>query len=72
VWPKLLFGTDYPFTTVDASVAGLRVLNGMLEGTKLPRLETAAIEAMIQARQPGAAGTGGASPASERGKKGFA
>lgn len=24
VWPKLLFGSDYPFTTVDESVAGLR------------------------------------------------
>jgi len=24
VWPKLLFGTDFPFTTVDDSVAGLR------------------------------------------------
>jgi len=26
VWNKLLFGTDFPFTTVDASVAGLRSL----------------------------------------------
>ncbi len=47
VWNKLLFGTDFPFTTVDASVAGLRALNGMLEGTKLPRLDPAQIEAMI-------------------------
>jgi len=47
VWPKLLFGTDYPFTTVDASIAGLRSLNDMLEGTKLPRLDVGQIEAMI-------------------------
>jgi len=48
VWPKLLFGTDYPFTTVNASIAGLRALNAMLEGTKLPRLDVNQIEAMIQ------------------------
>jgi predicted TIM-barrel fold metal-dependent hydrolase len=47
VWPKLLFGTDFPFTTVDASIAGLRGLNDMLEGTKLPRLDVAQIEEMI-------------------------
>lgn len=44
---KLLFGSDYPFTTVDASVAGLRTLNAMLDGTALPRLDEAQIEAMI-------------------------
>ncbi len=48
VWPKLLFGTDYPFTTVNASIAGLRALNDMLGGTKLPRLDVNQIEAMIQ------------------------
>jgi hypothetical protein len=47
VWHKLLFGTDYPFTTVDASVAGIRGLNDMLEGTGLPRLNLEQIEAMI-------------------------
>src|SRR3954454_3867272 len=48
VWHKVLFGTDYPFTTVDATLDGLRSLNGMLEGTKLPRLDEAKIEAMIE------------------------
>ena len=48
VWDKLLFGTDHPFTTVNASIAGLRALNGMLEGTRLPRLQTTEIEAMIE------------------------
>jgi hypothetical protein len=47
VWHKVLFGTDFPFTTVDASIAGIRALNEMLEGTKLPRLDTAQIEALI-------------------------
>ena len=48
VWHKLLFGSDYPFTTVDASIAGLRQLNQMLEGTALPRLDPQAIEALIE------------------------
>lgn len=47
VWDKLLFGTDYPFTTVNATLDGLRSMNDMLEGTKLPRLDMAAIERMI-------------------------
>lgn len=47
VWHKVLFGTDFPFTTVNESVAGIRRLNDMLEGTKLPRLKTDQIEAMI-------------------------
>ncbi|HET6576182.1 MAG TPA: amidohydrolase family protein [Fimbriiglobus sp.] len=47
VWDKVLFGTDYPFTDVNASIAGIRNLNAMLEGTALPRLDTAAIERML-------------------------
>lgn len=47
VWDKLLFGSDYPFTTVDASIEGLRGLNGQLEGTRLPRLDEQQIEALI-------------------------
>jgi predicted TIM-barrel fold metal-dependent hydrolase len=46
-WNKLLFGSDYPFTTVNASIEGLRALNRMLEGTSLPRLDEAQIEALI-------------------------
>lgn len=48
VWDKLLFGTDYPFTTVDATLRGLRELNNMLAGTALPRLNESEIERMIQ------------------------
>ena len=47
VWDKILFGTDYPFTNVDATLAGLRSLNHMLAGTSLPRLSEDAIERMI-------------------------
>jgi predicted TIM-barrel fold metal-dependent hydrolase len=48
VWDKVLFGSDYPFTTVDASIKGIRQLNDMLDGTRLPRLDTDAIERMIE------------------------
>ena len=47
VWDKVLFGSDYPFTTVNASIAGIRSLNGMLEGTRLPQLNLEEIEAMF-------------------------
>lgn len=47
VWDKVLFGTDYPFTTVSATIKGLRALNQMLDGSALPRLNEAAIERMI-------------------------
>jgi predicted TIM-barrel fold metal-dependent hydrolase len=47
VWHKLLFGSDYPFTTVAASLEGLRGLNRMLEGTRLPRLDEGKMEEMI-------------------------
>jgi predicted TIM-barrel fold metal-dependent hydrolase len=47
VWNKLLLGSDYPFTTINASIDGLRKLNGMLEGTKLPRLDEREIEKLI-------------------------
>lgn len=47
VWNKLLFGSDYPFTTVNDSIAGLRKLNEMVEGTNLPRLHEQEIENLI-------------------------
>lgn len=47
IWDKLLFGTDYPFTTVDATIQGLRKLNEMLVGTALPRLNESQIESLI-------------------------
>jgi predicted TIM-barrel fold metal-dependent hydrolase len=48
VWGKVLFGSDYPFATVDASVAAMRGLNQMLYGTALPRLDMRHMEAMFQ------------------------
>jgi predicted TIM-barrel fold metal-dependent hydrolase len=47
VWDKLLFGTDYPFTTVDATIAGLRKLNDFANGSGLPRLDEEQIENLI-------------------------
>lgn len=47
VWHKLLFGTDYPFTTVNATIDGLHSLNQMTVGTGLPKLNVKAIEEMI-------------------------
>jgi len=47
VWHKLLFGTDYPFTTVNSTIDGLHNLNKMLEGTALPRLDVRKIDEMI-------------------------
>jgi predicted TIM-barrel fold metal-dependent hydrolase len=47
VWHKLLFGSDYPFTTVTASLTGMRKLNDMLQGTALPRLNMDEMEKMF-------------------------
>lgn len=44
---KLLFGTDFPFTTVNASMDGIRGLNRMLEGTSCPRLDERQLDAMV-------------------------
>jgi len=47
-WGKVLFGSDYPFATVSESLAGMRKLNHMLEGTALPRLDSEQMERMFQ------------------------
>jgi predicted TIM-barrel fold metal-dependent hydrolase len=47
VWNKLFFGTDFPFTTVNGTIEGLRNLNNMTAGTGLPKLNEQAMEAMI-------------------------
>ncbi len=47
VWRKLLFGTDFPFTNVNATISGLRALNHMTTGTGLLRLDEDEIEALI-------------------------
>jgi predicted TIM-barrel fold metal-dependent hydrolase len=47
VWNKLLFGTDYPFTTVNATIATLNQLNRMMNAGEGMRLDEGAIEAMV-------------------------
>ena len=35
---KILFGTDFPFDTVEGTIEGLRRINDLVEGTRLPRV----------------------------------
>ena len=45
---KLLFGSDYPFSTADKAAAGLRSINSLTSGTNLPRVPQSVIEAIIE------------------------
>jgi predicted TIM-barrel fold metal-dependent hydrolase len=47
VLDKILFGTDFPVTTVQETIDGLRRVNRVVEGTNLPRVSEEAIEAII-------------------------
>lgn len=47
VLDKLLFGSDFPFTTPAATLQSLREFNNIVEGTKLPTLEEAEIDRLI-------------------------
>ena len=47
VLDRLLFGTDYPFTTPASTIDALRRVNDMVEGTRLPRIPVDRIEALI-------------------------
>jgi hypothetical protein len=44
---KLLFGSDYPFTTPAASIAGIRQVNRFTNGTSLPRVSEEGLEELI-------------------------
>ncbi|MDR7419846.1 MAG: amidohydrolase family protein [Armatimonadota bacterium] len=44
---KIFFGTDFPFTTVEASIAALRGINRVVEGTGLPRIGDEVVEGII-------------------------
>lgn len=44
---KVLFGTDYPFTTVAQSLESLRSINRVADGTGLPRIPVEVIESII-------------------------
>jgi predicted TIM-barrel fold metal-dependent hydrolase len=48
VLDKLLLGSDYPIVTIQETIDGLRNVNRIVEGTNLPRVPEAAIEAIIQ------------------------
>lgn len=47
VLDKILFGTDYPITTVQETIDHLRQVNHIVEGTPLPKVDPEAIEAII-------------------------
>jgi hypothetical protein len=44
---KLLFGSDYPIATTEETLAGLRNVNKIVEGTNLPRIPEEEIEKII-------------------------
>lgn len=48
VLDRLLFGSDYPFTTPAATIEALAKFNQMSAGTNLPRIGEAHLEAMIR------------------------
>jgi predicted TIM-barrel fold metal-dependent hydrolase len=45
---KLLFGSDFPFTTPAATIDGLRAINRFCGGTSLPRVNEGAVEELVQ------------------------
>ena len=53
---KLLFGSDFPLATPGETIDGLRGVNLILEGTKLPAIPVELIEGIIHADAIGALG----------------
>ena len=47
VMHKLLFGSDFPFGTLDATIDGMRNVNSIVEGTGMPRIPDEEIEGII-------------------------
>jgi hypothetical protein len=47
VLDKLLFGTDFPVTTVQETIDHMRNINQIVEGTRLPRVSAEKIEEII-------------------------
>ena len=47
VLDKVLFASDYPITTPEETIAGLRSVNAIVAGTALPRVPEEKIEAII-------------------------
>ena len=46
---KIFFGTDFPFSTVEDSLAGIRAVNDVALGSRLPRVSAEVIEGIIHA-----------------------
>ena len=44
---KLLFGSDFPFTTPGESIAGLQYVNAMAGGSGLPRVPAEVIDGIL-------------------------
>jgi hypothetical protein len=44
---KTFWGTDFPYSSVAESLAGLRSINGLVEGTALPRVAQITIDSII-------------------------
>jgi len=44
---KIFWGTDFPFTTVEASIADLKNANRFVEGTSLPRVTQETIDSIL-------------------------
>lgn len=44
---KVFFGTDFPFSGVDESIAGLKGVNRFVEGTNLPRVSDESISTIL-------------------------
>lgn len=47
VMNKLLFGSDYPFTTPQSSIENIRKVNNLVEGTNLPKIPLSDIDEII-------------------------
>jgi predicted TIM-barrel fold metal-dependent hydrolase len=53
---KLFLGSDFPIATTAEAIAGLRRVNDIVEGTRMPRIPEEAIEGIIHADALGALG----------------
>ena len=53
---KLLLGSDFPIATTVEAISGLRRVNDIVEGTRLPRIPDQVIEGIINADALGALG----------------
>lgn len=59
---KIFWGTDFPYAGVEESLEGLRNINHLVEGTRLPRVTQATIDGIIHSN-PFAHWWNGAAPA---------